>query len=599
MNGSGPTRAGDESEVEMRWGVKIPLRDGITLNGTLYISRHCSNSCPAIFTLTPYIGQTYHDRAMYFAANGFPFLTIDVRGRGNSQGVFKPTINEAKDGHDVVEWIARQPFCNGKVAMWGGSYAGHDQWNTAKELPPHLATIVPVASPYLGVDFPTRGNISFPYLIQWLTLVSGVTSQEKIFSNNESFWAARFKRWFDSGIAFNKLDTAFGNPSSIFQEWLTHPHQDEYWNLHNPTREQYAQISIPVLTITGAYDGDQLGALQHYREHLKNAPTEARNQHFLIIGPWDHAGTRTPKNEFVGIEVGAASLVDLPKLHLDWYAWTMQNGPRPEFLRDQVSYYVAGAERWRYASSLEGVTARVVPLYLHSSENPTDVFKSGALTDASQKGRGFDFYIYDPREVGHSDLESTVNPESRSDQRMTYAMIGKNLIYHSEPVDAALEVSGFFALSLWLAIDQPDTDFRASIYEVRVDGTCVLLTSDSIRARYRESLSEERLIQTQEPLLYQFKNFTFISRQISQHSRLRLVVGPINSIYSQKNYNSGGIVSEESIRDARTVTVRLFHDRSHESVLYVPIGNDDRDRVGRTQQLGAAPIVSGFAETSN
>jgi len=97
---------------------------------------------------------------MFFARRGMTFAIVDVRGRGNSDGIFRPMIQEATDGYDVVEWLARQSYCNGKVGMWGGSYAGYVQWATAKELPPHLATIVPVASPYAGTDFPMR-NISF------------------------------------------------------------------------------------------------------------------------------------------------------------------------------------------------------------------------------------------------------------------------------------------------------------------------------------------------------------------------------------------------------------------------------------------------------
>ena len=108
----------------------------------------------------------------------FPFLTVDVRGRGNSEGSFRPFIQEAKDGYDVVEWLAKQPYCNGKIAMWGGSYAGYDQWATAKEFPPHLATIVPVASPAAGVDFAARGNMSPPYEMQWLSFTSGHTAQD-------------------------------------------------------------------------------------------------------------------------------------------------------------------------------------------------------------------------------------------------------------------------------------------------------------------------------------------------------------------------------------------------------------------------------------
>src|SRR5690349_24187858 len=185
----------------MEWGVRIVLRDRVQLSANLYLPPGLVEPAPAIVTMTPYTAQRYHEQGVYFASHGYPFLTVDVRGRGNSEGEFKPLLQEARDGHDVVEWLAQQPYCNGKITMWGGSYAGYDQWATAKEFPPHLATIVPVASPFAGVDFPRRNNIAFPYDVQWLTLTSGHASQEKIFGDS-SFWAAKFKELYLGHRAF-------------------------------------------------------------------------------------------------------------------------------------------------------------------------------------------------------------------------------------------------------------------------------------------------------------------------------------------------------------------------------------------------------------
>jgi putative CocE/NonD family hydrolase len=568
-------------QVQMQWGVKIPLRDGVHLNATLYLPRNYEGTSPAIFTLTPYVGQAYHDRGVYFAMHGYPFLTVDARGRGNSEGVFRPAINESRDGFDVVEWLARQPYCNGKVAMWGGSYAGYDQWATAKEFPPHLVTIVPVASPYFGVDFPIRNNIAAPYFMQWLTLVSGRTSQDKIFAE-QPFWNGQFRSWFESGVAFRELDSVVGNPSEIFQEWLAHPEVDAYWDAFNPTSGQYAKLSIPVLTITGIYDGDQPGALTHYREHLKNTSAAGRAQHFLVIGPWDHAGTRTPKTEFAGVKVGPEGLVDLPQLHLQWYAWTMQGGAKPNFLQKNVAYYVMGADKWRYADSLEAVTAQSKPFYLDSAGSASRIYASGVLADEIGTGSA-DTYVYDPRDIAIAALEiASSDPlclrpafptDNLRDQTLLFANDGKQLVYHSAPFERRIEISGFFKLSAWISIDQADTDICACIYEIGIDGSSILLSADWMRARYRQSLREAKLIQSREPLRYEFERFTFISRQVATGSRLRLVIGPINSIYSQKNYNSGGVVSEESMKDARRVDVTLFHDRAHPSVLYVPFGH--------------------------
>lgn len=560
-------------DVSFRWGLKIPLRDGVKLAATAYLPAGQKSPQPCVFTLTPYIAQSYHDRGMYFASHGYPFLTVDVRGRGNSEGTFQPLIQEAKDGYDVVEWLARQPYCNGKVAMWGGSYAGYDQWATAKERPPHLATIVPVASPYAAVDFPSYHLIFSPYILQWLTFTSGHASQDHIFGD-QPFWNDANRRWFESGAAFRDLDTMTGAPSETYQAWVSHPEAGPYWDAYNPTAEQYASLDIPILTITGMYDGDQPGALTHYREYMRNASAAGRARHYLIIGPWDHAGTRTARDEVGGVKFGAASLVDLPKLHLDWYAWTMQGGPKPEFLKKPVAYYVAGAETWRWADSLEAVTREMRPMYLASEGNgASDVLASGLMSpDPAQAGGAPDHYLYDPRDVSVAAIEVQGDPTSETDQRRVFSRAGHELVFHSKPFDADMELSGTFRLDAWISIDQPDTDFAVSVYEIRPDGSSIQLSSDMMRARYREGDRTPKLIHTSEPLLYSFRNFTFFSRRVAKGSRLRLVIEPGQSINLEKNYNAGGVVAEETVKDARPVTVRLFHDKAHPSALYLPIG---------------------------
>ncbi|MBL8265567.1 CocE/NonD family hydrolase, partial [Steroidobacter sp.] len=526
-------------------------------------------------TLTPYIGQTYHERGVYFASHGLPFLTVDVRGRGNSEGTFRPFIQEANDGYDVVEWLAKQPYCNGKVAMWGGSYAGYDQWATAKERPPHLATIVPAASVYPGFDFPMFGNMPYPYALQWLTFTAGRTSQAAI-SGDSAFWTALNREWFESGRPLRELDQMLGTPSPIFQEWLQHPRLDAYWDAHVPTVEQYRSLQLPILTITGSHDGDQPGALRFYREHMRYATPEEQARHYLVIGPWDHAGTRTPTAETGGLKFGPAALLDLPKLHLEWYAWTLQSGAKPDFLRDRVAYYVMGADQWRYAPTLDAVTAKSQLLFLDSTRGAADVFASGSLRREQGKGGSPDTYIYDPRDTSSAQIEAAdTDIGGLVDQRLVYASSGKQLVYHSEPFTQDTEISGFFKLSAWIAIDRPDTDFSVSISEIRQDGSSIALSRDQMRARFREGLREQKLVTTRAPLRYDFDSFRFVSRQVLRGSRLRLVIEPVNSLSSEKNYNTGGVVAAESMQDAQPVTVTLFHDRAYPSALYVPLGRPE------------------------
>lgn len=107
QNTANPDSRSNE-EVALLWGVRIPLRDGVNLNATVYKPNHQSEPTPVIFTLTPYIGDRYHDHAMYFARHGYVFALVDVRGRGNSEGHFTPFQNDGKDGYDVVEWLEKE-----------------------------------------------------------------------------------------------------------------------------------------------------------------------------------------------------------------------------------------------------------------------------------------------------------------------------------------------------------------------------------------------------------------------------------------------------------------------------------------------------------
>ncbi len=268
--------------------------------------------------------------------------------------------------------------------MWGGSYAGFDQWATLKEMPPHLATIVPAAAAHAGVDFPFYHGIWYSYDMQWLTFTSGVTGNANLFGDT-AFWIGKFRELYLAQAPYDTLDRVVGNDSTVFQKWLEHPTYDAFWQAMAPTPAQYAAMSVPILTITGHYDDDQAGAMSYYREHMQYGNESARRNHYLILGPWDHAGTRTPAKEVGGLTFGDASMVDLNELHADWYDWTAKSGA-VEFLKKRVAYYVAGpgAEEWKYADDLDSIPTERRKLYLASTGgSANDVVHSGDL--ATQK----------------------------------------------------------------------------------------------------------------------------------------------------------------------------------------------------------------------
>jgi putative CocE/NonD family hydrolase len=561
-----------EKPVSIQWGIKIPVRDGIRLNGTLYKPADLTEPLPVIFTFTPYIADTYHERGMYFARNGYVFLGVDVRGRGNSEGAFEPFVNEGRDGYDVVEWLARQPWSNGKVTMWGGSYAGFDQWTVLKEFPPHLATIVPAAAAHPGVDFPAMNNIFTSYEIQWDTYTSGLTPNLKLFSDAE-YWKERFLEMYLKHLPFRELDKICGNPSDVFQKLLSHPTPDAYYDAMAPRDEDYGRIDFPILTITGHYDGDQPGAMEYYKRHMTHGTESAKARHFLIIGPWDHAGTRTPNRDVGGLHFGEASLVDLNKLHKEWYDWTMKGGEKPEFLKKRVAYYVVGpdAECWKYADDLESIASEKRRMYLHSSGAANDVFSSGTLGPDKPLKEKPDRYTYDPLDTRPAEVERAASEDSLTDQRGSLNLFGNGVIYHSEPFPETAEISGYAKLTCWMALDVPDTDFQVALFEILPDGTSVLLSQDQMRARYRDSLRQEKLVKPGEINGYEFKSFLWFSRRVSKGSRLRLLLQSPNSFALEKNYNSGGVVADESGKDSRTAHVTIYHDAGHPSFLELPV----------------------------
>jgi putative CocE/NonD family hydrolase len=400
-----------------------------------------------------------------------------------------------------------------------------------------------------------------------------VTPNGKLF-NEGAFWTDVFADLYAKHTPYRELDRVAGNTSTTFQLALSHPTPDAYWDAMTPTPDQYRRMNVPILTITGHYDGDQPGALHYYRQFMQYASPEARAKHYLIVGPWDHAGTRTPNAEVGGLKFDASSVLDLNKLHKEWYDWTMKGGPKPEFLKAPVAYFVAGEkEEWKYAPSLESVATETRTLYLASTDGHAgDVFGSGMLAaEKSAAGSKPDAFGYDPLDVRPAELQRDASPNYLTDQTGVMNLGGNGVVYHSAPFAEDTEISGAPVATLWLALDVPDTDLQVDLYEIKKDGSSVALASDLKRARYRESVRKEKLVTPGVPLAYTFDTFTWFSRRVAKGSRLRLVVSCPNSINVQKNYNSGKPVADETAADARTAHVTVYHDAEHPSALALPV----------------------------
>ena len=569
--------AAEATRVEYRFGVEIPMRDGVNLNATMYRPQG-AKPLPVVLSLTPYISDRFHRLAMYFAQRGYVVAIVDSRGRGNSEGEFHPFLQDANDGHDIVEWLARHEWSNGKIAMNGGSYGGSNQWYTAKEFPDHLVTIIPTAPGFFGIDFPALNNVFRTYDMVWRILTAGVSGQNQMFAD-QAYWAEKYVDHFEGRVAFKDFDTHVGKPSPIYQRWMRHPSYDEYWASIAPTDAEFAKMDLPILSVTGAYDGDQPGTMEFYNRHMKFGSRRAKDQHFLVIGPWDHGGTRVPRSNVYGIEVGDKSVFSMEAFSRQWYDWTMKDGEKPEFLKDRIAYFVVGRNEWEYANKLEDIGKKKMVLFLDGNGHPSPTaYRSGALVERPPKAAHTMYYIDDPLDTAHIvEREKGRAPDYQNPEYVIYqddvlAIEEDGLVFHSEPFAEDTEISGFVELELWLSMDVRDTDFRVSLFEVFADNTSHLLTTDIQRARYRHSRSDEELVTPGEIELYRFENFLFFSRLIKKGSRLRLAIDGNNNIAWQQNFNSGGVVVEETAEDAQTAAVTLYQDRKHRSRLLLPKG---------------------------
>lgn len=564
-------------EVDIILYKKIPMRDGINLSANIYKPANLKKPLPVLFTLTSYVNAHNQKEAMYFAQNEYIYMSVDLRGRGNSQGEFHPFKTDGQDGYDICAWISQQPWCNGKIAMLGGSYLGMTQWLTLKELPPDLKTIVPCAACAPGIDFPKTNNIFKIRDVQWLAMVSGKTDNYQLYTD-QNYWKTKNLNRFKKHVPFSKLDELNGDTGGIFREWLEHPAFDNYWQSILPSKKEYKKIAVPILTITGYYDGDQNGALYYYTEFMKYAPDEAKQKHYLIIGPWDHSGTRKPKRELGGLKFGENAVIDMKKIHLQWFNWIFKDGVKPDFLKDKVCYYNMGGNKWKYAGRLEQTADETVKWYLSSDNgNADDVFHSGKLNLNLKDNQKPDTFEYDPLDTvlakNYNDFYHDYNDflTNQSD-----VFLKGRLIYHSPPFEKDLEISGYIKFKTYMSMNVPDTDFRVDLYEITEDGKSKFLTHDVMRARYRKSLEKEELVKPGEINLYEFKRFPFFSRTISKGSRLRLIIKCINSPNWQKNYNSGGIAAEETAKDARKAVINLFHNKKYPGYIELPVSRKNK-----------------------
>ncbi|MGG1924084.1 CocE/NonD family hydrolase [Chryseobacterium sp. NRRL B-14798] len=481
------------------------------------------------------------------ASYGYHSVYIYPRGKYTSNAAIEPFEHEQEDINKVIDWITKQPWSNGKVGMIGGSYLGFSQWAAAKNVHPALKTIIPQASVGIGVvDFPMNNNIFASYSLRWINYVTNNKMLDAGFKD-EDHWNSVFKKWYEGGEAFKKLDSIAGKKNIIFQRWLKHPSFDSYWQKMIPYKKEYSNINIPVLTITGYYDSDQLGALYYFRNHYKY---NKNANHYLIIGPYDHSGAQGYiKNKLKGYTIDSEANMDIANITMEWFDYILKGKLKPAFLKDKINYQVMGTNEWRSTSSIDNFDKNKLKFYITSQHQ---------LSSAKDRDKDFTPLTVDLKDRTNAD-ELFKQKDNVLDSKI-YSPDA--VVFSSEPFEKPVEFTGNFVGNLKLSVNKKDVDVYMKLYEKTKEGKYFLLSTYYGRASYAKSSEKRKLLRENKETSITVTNNEFVSKKMEKGSKLVLVLGAIKNPLMQINYGTGKDVSEETIKDAAVPMEIKFYNNS-------------------------------------
>jgi len=544
----------DEEDDRRRYAVDdqvlIKTPDGVSIAALLVRPRSISKPLPALLEFTIYDSRNY---AKECAAHGYVGVVAYARGTHDSPRQVVPYQHDGDDARAVIEWIAKQPWSDGRVGMYGDAYSGFTSWAAAKRLPPALKAIATSATTAPGIDVPMGGNIFQNSGYRWSSYVTNTKTSDESSYYDDALWHALDQKWYVSGSRYRDMGRLYGKPNPIFIRWLNHPSYDRYWQEMVPYLEQFAHINIPVLTMTGYYSGSELGALYYFTQHHRYNP---HADHTLVIGPYDDAvmqkGALATLQNY---QVDSAALVDLRELRYQWFNHVFKGAAIPPLLKAQVNYEVMGANEWRHAPTLEAMTKGSLKFYL----------------DATVSGEGH--RLTQRRNPKAAFILQTVNLADRKDAAWTPStdLISRSIATHndvlfvSEPLAKPTEFNGLFSGRLDFTVNKMDVDLNIIFFERTAGGDYVRLFSPAyeFRASYARDRVHRHLLKAGERQELSFRSERMTSRLLQQGSRLVMVLGVNKRPDREINYGTGGDVSEESIDDGKVPVKIRWHNDSY------------------------------------
>ncbi|MCL9999045.1 MAG: CocE/NonD family hydrolase [Erythrobacter sp.] len=582
-----------ESAHRTRLGLRIPMRDGVTLSALL-VRPLGEGPFPTIFRLTPYIADTFLTDGVAFAMRGYAYVCADVRGRGESGGgPYRQMRPDGLDGHDAIAWIADQPWSDGNVVLHGSSYSGTNQWTIAATRPPALRAICPAGVSLAGFDYPRPGGILPASIFQILTLTAG-----RALHGNALADTGQWNRWLTqiwrSDGRLTDLSDLSGNPAPLFHEIAQGATGAEPFVGAMLDPDDYAAIEVPVLSSTGVADLTCAGTLEAHRRFLAHGQADAITRSRLVIGPWEHLGLETGNPQVGLLRHGPAAALDMRALKLDWFDWILGRGPEPDALHAPALVYRAGEDRWVRGPSLEALTGEPQVFGLGDER----LLPPGAPEPLAATRRAFlcdpgDFAAVEPElrlrdapaptkdnaptiRVGpsYNDLTGCAIGSDPTNQVFQTDLGGRGLEWMSDPLPVPLSLCGHPRVQMWLELDGVDTDLAFFLDAVLPQGDALTLSADLLRLRDRAGIGKEALASPGASLLLA-RDLRFVSRTLPAETRLRFVVRHCTSIRLEKNLQSATPVRWQMPAEAVAVRVAVLSGPDHRSSLTLPIAQGD------------------------
>lgn len=569
--------------------INARMRDGTQLAADVY-RLDTRDPLPVLLQRLPYnkdltLPINFSMDIMRAARAGYAVVVQDTRGRFASEGHFTPFFDEAADGADSVEWVAAQPWASGKVGMIGGSYFGATQWLAAMGAPDPLLAIAPfmTAADYHDEWIYRGGAFELGFTLNWsLSSLALGELQRRRRSGNATVgellgMIAAVDRNSDlyENLPTNEIPELDGIAPYYF-EWLAHPDYDDYWRRIAPGRH-YEDVAAPALNMGGWYDTFLGGTLANYVGMKQRAGSaRARSLQRLIVGPWAHSAASGAFPEKIYGLMAGVDAFDLTGAQLRWFDYHLK-GEENGVERDKpVQIFVMGINQWRHEDDWPLPDTNFVPYYLHSDGRAHTLDGDGLLSTAPPADEPEDVYLYAP-----TDPVPTVGGQSFLPGLLVAANGGPRdqrqverrrdvLCYTTLPLKRPLEVTGPVELILFASSTAPDTDFTGKLVDVHPDGRAEILTEGILRARYRESMSDPRLLEPNH--VYEFHvDLRATANVFGAQHRIRLEVSSSNFPRFDRNSNTGGVIAAARKEDMAPAINRVWHSRLYPSKLILPL----------------------------